>query len=135
MPVIRITLLTLFTVVLIGTLCPAAQAQVTLTTPFVGANGGQILDCLVTNVWTNPLTVAVTLTDFDGTVLTRDFDGCGSALSPGRSCEVFLPPDEGAFCTVTASNTHLTASINVFGPRPAAPLITVVPATAVPATR
>ena len=131
MPAIRMTLLiTLFTLALIVTPSTAAQAQVTLTTPFVGANGGQIVDCLVTNVWTNPLTVAVKLTGFDGTVLTPEFDGCnGAELSPGQSCEVFLPPDKSAFCTVTANNTHVIASINVFGPRPTAPLITVVPAT------
>lgn len=126
MATIRILLLT---VALIVTLCAAAEAQVTLNTPLVGAHDGQILDCIVTNLWTNDLTVSVTLTDFNGNVLTPVLDTCnGLPMAPRKSCEVVLAPDIGAFCTVVANNSHVVASINSFGPSPN-PLVTVVPAT------
>ena len=118
-------ILTIAAVVALGS---AAQAA-TLATPLVGANNGQELDCIVTNLSAKPATLTVTFFDFVGAAEIPNVDTCnGSPLAAGATCDVLLEPNTQGRCTVVADTGKVRAAITVFDANPF-PVVTVVAAT------
>jgi hypothetical protein len=123
---VRRSLLTIAAVIALGS---TSQAAARLSTPQVGANAGQVLDCVVTNVSTKPAAVAVTFLDVTGGAETPSVDQCtGFPLAAGASCQVVLPADTQGRCVVVADTGKIRAAIEVFGPSPS-PLVTEIAAT------
>lgn len=109
-------------------LAGSAQAA-TLSTPLVGAGGGRIVQCIVTNVGTKPAAISVRLFNSAGVEVAAGPEACGPGgeLSPKASCAVTSPPATPVACVVTSSSRAVRAAVEVFE---GSDIVTAIAATA-----
>jgi hypothetical protein len=89
----------------------------TYSTSIVTHGSGQTVLCMVSNVGTAPMNVAVTLHDSSGAALTPAADSCNNvALPAGWSCDVDMSPSDFApvRCAVDASSSKMRAALVVY---------------------
>ena len=97
----------------------AAEARgATLTTPFVAANTGQGLSCIVTNVdGAKPVTVTVELVAVNGLTVTPLSSNCPvppATLAPKLTCTAVVPSATGVYCQVVASTRKVRVALSLF---------------------
>ena len=95
-------------------LATTPAAAVTLTTPVATPNDGQRVDCIVTNIDTKTIQVAVELINAAGIVVSPSFDDCNSnPLEARTTCQV-LGGTTALYCVVTTNSAKVRAGIAVF---------------------
>jgi hypothetical protein len=100
---------------------------VTLATPLVGVNAGQLIDCVVTNVGTKEAKLSVRLFNAGGTVAAA-FNDCGATLGAGQTCQLLPTVNAQVGCEVKASG-KIRSQIDVFDTTASNRLVVVVPLT------
>jgi len=93
-----------------------AHGDVTLTTPFVVANGGDSTTCIVTNIDpAKAITVTVELIAVDGSTITAS-SSCPippATLAPRTTCES-VAGDTSMYCQVVSSSKKVRVGASVF---------------------
>ena len=107
------TMITVVSILVLGAVSTAEA--VTLRTPLVLTDGGQRIDCAVTNFGSKPADVSVVLYNALGQTVTPDSDGCtGIPLASQVTCQVVIPINADAYCEMDAKG-KVAAAINLIG--------------------
>jgi hypothetical protein len=83
----------------------------TYSTSMITAVSGEFLQCLVSNVGTSEVDIAVTLVSLTGAVVTPNIDNCtGIPLAAGRTCNVNIT-GTSVRCVVESSSSKIRAAL------------------------
>ena len=106
-----------------------AADALTLSTPLVPANSGELVDCIITNLSTKTVEFSVQLLSYTGTVVAPNLSTCGSAIAPMGTCQVLPTVNTPVVCVFTAKSGKVKAAAYVFDAGNGNKLSGVVPAT------
>jgi hypothetical protein len=112
---------------ILSTSTSGIAGAVTLGTPLVGSGPGRVIQCIASNIGSNPIDVSIELFDPVGGTVVPVSDGCAvGPVAAHSSCAATTSPGQVVGCIVRSKSKNVRAAIEVFE---SLSLVAAVPAT------